>query len=71
MLNFNEAIQATAGEEMVIPQTVLDSLALTLTEQMGIEKVSIQVNGEAGVQSESGQEVEEVTRPTMLNVRPL
>lgn len=71
VLNFNEAIQAAAGEEMVIPQTVLESLALTLTEQMGIEKVSIQVNGEAGVQSESGQEVEEVTRPTMLNVHPL
>ncbi|ALA54427.1 GerMN domain-containing protein [Shouchella clausii] len=69
VLDFNEAIQS-ANEGSAIPTSVLESLALTLTEQGGIEKVSIQVNGEAGV-NEAGIEVEEVTRPELVNAKPL
>lgn len=65
-LNFNESIlsqlQATA-----VSSEVLDMLALTLTEQEGVEKVAIEVNGEANVLTESGQAVEPVSRPNLVN----
>ncbi len=65
-LNFNESIlsqlQATA-----ISSEVMDMLALTLTEQEGVEKVAIEVNGEANVLTESGQVAEPVSRPNLVN----
>lgn len=65
-LNFNESIlsqlQATAVSEEVI-----NMLALTLTEQEGIEKVAIEVNGEANVLTETGQVSKPVSRPNVVN----
>jgi germination protein M len=65
-LNFNESIlselQATA-----VSTVVMNMLALTLTEQEGIEKVAIQVNGEAEIYTESGEVVQPVTRPALVN----
>lgn len=67
-LNFNEAIlgqlQGTA-----ISDEVLNMLALSLTEQQGVEKVAIQVNGDPNVLKASGEMLAEpVSRPTLVNV---
>ncbi len=65
-LNFNESIlselQATA-----VSSEVMNMLALTLTEQEGVEKVAIQVNGEANILNESGETVQPVSRPSLVN----
>lgn len=65
-LNFNEDIlselQATA-----VSTEVLNMLALTLTEQEGIETVAIEVNGEANVLAETGEAVQPVSRPELVN----
>lgn len=71
VLNFNEAIQTIAGENAVIAQSILDTIALTLTEQEGVEEVSIQVNGEDTIYSESGNVIETVVRPAIINAQPL
>lgn len=71
VLNFNEAIQTIAGENAVIAQSILDTIALTLTEQEGVEEVSIQVNGEDTIYSENGNVIETVVRPAIINAQPL
>ncbi|MED4164572.1 GerMN domain-containing protein [Halalkalibacterium halodurans] len=66
-LNFNEALlsqmQATA-----VSDEIINMLALTLTEQDGVEKVAIQVNGETNILNEQGEFVAEpVSRPSQVN----
>lgn len=67
-LNFNEMILQDS-EMASIADSVLNSLVLTLTEQEGIESVSINVNGYTQVTSESGEVIAEpVTRPEKVNI---
>ncbi|GAE30170.1 GerMN domain-containing protein [Alkalihalobacillus hemicellulosilyticus] len=66
-LNFNEGILSQL-QSTAVSATVLDMLALTLTEQEGIEKVAIEVEGDAEVLNESGQWIEEVVRPEQYNI---
>lgn len=66
-LNFNEAVLGS-GEEKVIADEVLQSLVLSLTEQQGIESVSIMVNGKAELVNEKGEALTApVTRPEKIN----
>ncbi|WP_017726678.1 GerMN domain-containing protein [Halalkalibacterium ligniniphilum] len=66
-LNFNEALLSQL-QSTAVSEKALNMLALTLTEQEGIEKVAIQVNGESNALNESGQLLAEpVTRPTQVN----
>ena len=66
-LNFNESIYGSFEEKM-ISQNVLQSLVLTLTEQKGIESVSITVNGKAELMNEEGDKLTEpVMRPEHVN----
>lgn len=67
ILNFNESIYGSF-EEKIVSQHLLNSLVLTLTEQKGIESVSILVNGKADLVNEKGQKLSEpVTRPEKVN----
>lgn len=66
-LNFNEMIfghlQGTA-----ISENVVNMLALSLTEQEGVEKIAIRVNGDANVLMASGKVLAEpVSRPEFVN----
>ena len=66
-LNFNESIFGSLEEKMV-SQHVLNTLVLSLTEQPGIESVSILVNGKAELVNERGEKLSEpVTRPEKVN----
>ncbi|MCA1031960.1 GerMN domain-containing protein [Bacillus timonensis] len=66
-LNFNEAIFGSFDEKM-ISKHVLNSLVLSLTEQSGVESVSITVDGSSEVVSEDGKPLTEpVTRPEKVN----
>ncbi|WP_088103748.1 GerMN domain-containing protein [Halalkalibacter urbisdiaboli] len=65
-LNFNEAL-LNQLQGSAVSQEVMNMLALTLTEQEGIEKVAVQVNGEGNILSESGEVAEPVSRPTKIN----
>ncbi|WML30524.1 GerMN domain-containing protein [Neobacillus sp. OS1-32] len=66
-LNFNKNVYGSF-EEKVISQHLLDALVLTLTEQKGIEKVAVQVNGKAEIKSDQGKNLSEpVTRPEKVN----
>ncbi|PLR83096.1 MULTISPECIES: GerMN domain-containing protein [Bacillus] len=66
-LNFNESVYGSA-EEKIVSQHLLNALVLSLTEQKGIESVSVTVNGEAGVVNDKGEELSEpVTRPEKVN----
>lgn len=66
-LNFNKNIYGSS-EENVISQNVLESLVLSLTEQEGIEKVAIQVDGKAELKNDQGKKLTEpVTRPEKVN----
>lgn len=68
-LNFNENIYGSYDQKLVSKQ-VLEPLVLSLTEQEGVEGVSIQVNGEANVVNQDGQTLSEpVTRPASVNTR--
>ncbi|MRX71816.1 sporulation protein [Bacillus lacus] len=69
VLDFNEAIFGAFEEEKkVISQHVLNSLVLSLTEQKGVESVSVQVNGKAELVKEDGQKLTEpVSRPEDVN----
>lgn len=66
-LNFNESILSQL-QSTAVSSAVLDMLALTLTEQEGVEQVAIEVEGEANVLNESGQSVEHVSRPEQYNI---
>jgi germination protein M len=66
-LNFNESIFGSFKEK-IVSQHLLNTLVLSLTEQKGIESVSIQVNGKSELVNEKGQKLSEpVTRPEKVN----
>ncbi len=65
-LNFNESL-LSQNQSTAVSSEVLNMLALTLTEQKGIEKVAVQVNGESNVLTESGDVAEPVSRPSLVN----
>lgn len=66
-LNFDENVYGSFKEK-VVSQHLLDALVLTLTEQKGIEKVAIQVNGKAEIKNDQGKKLSEpVTRPEKVN----
>jgi germination protein M len=66
-LNFNEDIFGSFKEK-IVSQHLLNSLVLSLTEQRGIESVSILVNGKAELVNEDGKKLSEpVTRPENVN----
>ncbi|WP_462412421.1 GerMN domain-containing protein [Neobacillus sp. Marseille-QA0830] len=66
-LNFDKNIYGSF-EEKVISQHLLDALVLSLTEQKGIQKVAVQVDGKAELKNEQGKKLSEpVTRPQKVN----
>jgi germination protein M len=66
-LNFNEGILGNL-EGTAISKHVINSIVLSLTEQSGIESVSIQVNGKSNLKADSGEELTKpVTRPETVN----
>ncbi|WP_373889937.1 GerMN domain-containing protein [Neobacillus cucumis] len=66
-LNFNKNIyDSLKGKE--ISQNLLDTLVLSLTEQQGVEKVAIEVDGKVDIKNDKGKKVSEpVTRPEKVN----
>lgn len=65
-LNFNDAL-FTAKNNIVNDQAV-NALALTLTDQEGIKKVALEVNGKTKLTLESGKPLAEpVSRPSVFN----
>ncbi|WP_174729726.1 GerMN domain-containing protein [Mesobacillus harenae] len=70
-LNFNEFVYGSF-EEKVISQHALNSLVLSLTEQAGVESVTVLVNGKADIVNEQGQPITEpVIRPERVNTENL
>lgn len=66
-LNFNENILGSFKEKK-IPQSILNALVLSLTEQPGINSVEVQVNGKEDLLSEDGKPLSEpVLRPAKVN----
>jgi germination protein M len=65
-LNFNESLLSQLDAKAV-SDTALNMLALTLTEQEGVEQVAVQVNGEENILHESGQMTQPVSRPELVN----
>jgi len=66
-LNFNKNI-FDSFKEKEISQSLLDTLVLSLTEQQGVEKVAVEVNGKADIKNDQGKKVSEpVTRPEKVN----
>ncbi|WP_066311487.1 GerMN domain-containing protein [Bacillus sp. FJAT-29814] len=66
-LNFNKNIYGSF-EEKVISQSILDSIVLSLTEQKGIEKVAVKVDGKAELKNDQGKKLSApVTRPEKVN----
>ncbi|WP_312471047.1 GerMN domain-containing protein [Neobacillus sp.] len=66
-LNFNKNIFGSF-EDKEISQSLLDALVLSLTEQKGVEKVAVQVNGKADIKNDKGKKLSEpVTRPEKVN----
>ncbi|MGP7816777.1 GerMN domain-containing protein [Niallia sp. 01092] len=68
-LNFNDSIYNSFNdEEKTVSDDVLNSLVLSLTEQEGIESVTVEVNGKADLQNEEGKNISEpVSRPQKVN----
>ncbi|MGJ7920508.1 GerMN domain-containing protein [Neobacillus sp. LXY-4] len=66
-LNFNEAIFGSFKEK-IISDHLLNSIVLSLTEQKGIESVSILVKGKAELVTEKGEKLSApVARPEKVN----
>ncbi|MFF2447755.1 GerMN domain-containing protein [Neobacillus sp. NPDC058068] len=66
-LNFNKNIFGGI-EDKEISQSLLDALVLSLTEQNGVEKVAVQVDGKADIKNDKGKKLSEpVTRPEKVN----
>ncbi|RST76256.1 sporulation protein [Siminovitchia acidinfaciens] len=66
-LNFNESIMGSE-EKKIITDVALQSLVLSLTEQEGIESVSVLVDGKAELANEKGEPLTEpVMRPEKVN----
>lgn len=69
-LTFNENVLNNFEDQAVLSQEVMDSLVLSLTEQPGVEAVSVQVENVDQVFNEAGQVLTEpVSRPQMVNTR--
>ncbi|WP_062104520.1 GerMN domain-containing protein [Bacillus niameyensis] len=67
-LNFNEFILGNSNEEKIISNETLESIVLSLTEQEGIESVSIAVDGAEEIVNEQGEPLTApVTRPEKVN----
>lgn len=66
-LNFNENVLSEL-QSTAVSTTVQNMLALTLTEQEGIEKVGLRVKGEE-ILTESGQVATPVSRPSLVNTQ--
>lgn len=68
-LNFNKNIYSSFNEkDKVVSQHLLDALVLSLTEQKGVEKVAVQVDGKADLTNDKGKKLSEpVTRPEKVN----
>lgn len=70
-LNFNENI-LSSYDQKIIAQGVLDTIALTLTENEGIEGITIKVNGEDQILNQEGEPITlPVTRPEHVNTSKL
>ena len=66
-LNFNKNIY-DSFDKKEISQSLLDALVLSLTEQQGVEKVAVQVDGKAEIKNNKGKKLTEpVTRPEKVN----
>ncbi|WP_203361566.1 GerMN domain-containing protein [Bacillus sp. REN10] len=66
-LNFNEAILGSMENKMVSDH-ILKLLALSLTEESGIESLAIQVAGSSEIMTENGEPLSSsVTRPEFIN----
>lgn len=67
ILNFNKSIYGSFKEK-IVSEHLLNALVLSLTEQKGIESVSILVNGKAELVNEQGKKLSApVTRPEKVN----
>ncbi|KGX93448.1 germination protein [Pontibacillus halophilus JSM 076056 = DSM 19796] len=67
-LTFNEEILNNFEDQSVLSDKVMESLVLSLTEQPGVEAVSIQVENKDEFYNETGESYSEpVTRPEMVN----
>jgi len=67
-LNFNEYIYGSFDNEKVVPNELVDALVLSLTEQSGIDKVALLVNGNQDILDEDGKElIAPVSRPNKVN----
>ncbi|MEH7354297.1 GerMN domain-containing protein [Neobacillus drentensis] len=66
-LNFNKDIY-DSFDKKEISQSLLDTLVLSLTEQQGVKKVAVQVDGKAEIKNDKGKKLTEpVTRPEKVN----
>ncbi|WP_066365895.1 GerMN domain-containing protein [Neobacillus fumarioli] len=66
-LNFNKNIYGSFNKN-VISQALLNELVLSLTEQQGVQKVAVQVDGKADLKIDQGKKLTEpVTRPEKVN----
>ncbi|EKN65019.1 germination protein gerM [Neobacillus bataviensis LMG 21833] len=66
-LNFNKNIYDSFDKKEV-SQSLLDTIVLSLTEQQGVEKVAVQVDGKAEIKNDKGKKLSEpVTRPEKVN----
>ncbi|WHY76381.1 GerMN domain-containing protein [Neobacillus sp. WH10] len=66
-LNFNKGIY-DSFDKKEISQSLLDTLVLSLTEQQGVKKVAVQVDGKAEIKNDKGKKLTEpVTRPEKVN----
>ncbi|QHE53175.1 GerMN domain-containing protein [Pontibacillus sp. HMF3514] len=69
-LTFNENVLNNFDDQAVLSREVMDSLVLSLTEQPGVEAVSVEVENIDQVFSEQGEVLAEpVSRPQMVNTR--
>ncbi|NRD76039.1 GerMN domain-containing protein [Bacillus sp. BRMEA1] len=66
-LNFNKNIYGSFTKD-VVSQQLLDELVLSVTEQNGINKVSVEVDGKAELKNDQGKKLTEpVSRPEKVN----
>lgn len=68
LLNFNQSILGSLDKKNMVSQEIINSLVLSLTEQQGIESVSIMVDGNNELVNERGEKLSKpVTRPEKIN----
>ncbi|MBM4762481.1 GerMN domain-containing protein [Bacillus sp. B15-48] len=67
-LDFNESIYGSFEEEKIVSEHVLNTLVLSITEQQGVDRVAVTVNGEADLVTDNGRKLAEpVSRPENVN----